>query len=69
MRHLLGAQQVYRNSRIFYKENKIFRLLLFQISVAFVSDICRVRLRYLSIAFQISIACDMYIHRYNFVYP
>ena len=59
MRHLLGAQQFYRNSRIFYKKNKIFRLLLFQISVSFVSDICRARFRYLSRSSQISVSCEL----------
>ena len=83
MRHLLGAQQFYRNSRIFYKENKIFRLLYldicfvrfrylsrsFQISVPLVSDICQLRFRYLQLASRISIDITSYIHRCSFVYP
>ena len=69
MRHLLGAQQFNRISRIFYKKNKIFRLLLFQISVSFVSDICRARLRYLSRSFQISVNCVSDIYSLRHVYP
>jgi len=42
---------------------------LFQISIAFVSDICRVRYRYLSCSFQTSVSCELDIiknyHLYN----
>jgi len=42
---------------------------LFQISIAFVTDICRVRYRYLSCSFQTSVSCELDIiknyHPYN----